>query len=399
MSGSLESRIRACMAGDAGTPQADAAFDDLARAVFAVQFAECEPYRAYCEARGITPAGVRHWSEIPAAPVRAFQDLELRSGEDPVVRVFETSGTTTAKRGRHALSGAALGLYGASLLPSFRRHVLPEMEGEPPGSRSGLLPIALTPPSQAAPHSSLFYMFDRVLEAFFLEPPRRVFGPGGLDAAAWRAALAEAERHGRPACLLGTALALHAACEDLERADRRYYLPPGSRVVQTGGTKGSGLSLTPRALRSELLECLGVEPDFVVAEYGMTEAGSQFYESELRDAWERGETCAFGDGGGEPADAAPRSLHGPPWARAVVCDLDTLEPARPGETGVLRLVDLANLHTLSFLQTEDLAVAEEGSAGIGSGPFVLLGRATGADARGCSLTAEEWLRHARQART
>lgn len=386
------------MAGDLGAPLSDPAFDALARAVFAHQFAACEPYRVYCEGREVTPESVRHWSDIPAVPVRAFQDVELRSDDTPVVLVFETSGTTSARHGHHALSAAALELYQASLLPNFRHHVLPELEGEPPERRSGLLPIVLAPSAAAVPHSSLFYMFDRALEVHFLEPPRRVFGPAGLDASAWRAALAESERDGRPACLLGTALALHAACEDLERSGRQYFLPSGSRVVQTGGTKGSGLALTPRALRSRLRECIGVEPELVVAEYGMTEACSQFYERELRDAWvrdaESGAACAMA----EFADPDARLLHGPPWARAVVCDVETLRPAQPGETGVVRLVDLANLHTLSFLQTEDLAVAGEGVAGLGSSPFTLRGRAAGAETRGCSLTAEEWLRHTRRAR-
>ena len=397
MSEPVVNRIRACMVGDLEAPLADEAFGALAREVFADQFTACEPYRAYCEARGVTPERAPHWSEIPAVPVRAFQDVELRSDHAPVTRVFETSGTTAAKRGRHALSAAALDLYEESLLPNFRRHVLPELEAAPDGWGSGLLPIALTPPSETVPHSSLFYMFDCALEAFFREPPRRVFGPRGLDVAGWRAALAEAERDGRPACLLGTALALHAACEDLERSRRHYFLPSGSRIVQTGGTKGSGLSLTQRRLRARLWESVGVEPDFVVGEYGMTEACSQFYERELRDAWSRAGECAI-DAAAEPADTDARRLYGPPWTRAVVCDVETLRPARPGETGVVRLVDLANLHTLSFLQTEDLAVAEEGPAGLGSGPFTLLGRATGAEARGCSLTAEEWLRHARQAK-
>jgi hypothetical protein len=214
----------------------DDAFDALARRVFEAQFEASEPYRAFCESRGATPVTIEHWSEIPAVPVRAFQDTELRADDEPVARVFETSGTTTARRGRHVLSARALDLYAASLLPNFRRHVLPELEGAASDQRSGLLPIVLAPPAGAAPHSSLYFMFDRALEAFFSDSPRRVFGPAGLDAPAWRRALIESERDGRPACLLTTALALHAACEQLERDGQHFYLPPGSRVVQTGGT-------------------------------------------------------------------------------------------------------------------------------------------------------------------
>jgi len=49
----------------------------------------------------------------------------------------------------------------------------------------------------------------------------------------------------------------------------------------------------------------------------------------------------------------------------------------------LRHFDLANLNSVLAIQTEDLGRVA------GSG-FELLGRAPGAQLRGCSLTAEEW---------
>ena len=65
--------------------------------------------------------------------------------------------------------------------------------------------------------------------------------------------------------------------------------------------------------------------------------------------------------------------------------------ARPslstGSSGLLAVFDLANLGSAVHLLTEDLGVAE------GEG-FRLLGRAAGAELRGCSLVVEE-LRRAR----
>ena len=49
-----------------------------------------------------------------------------------------------------------------------------------------------------------------------------------------------------------------------------------------------------------------------------------------------------------------------------------------GETGLLRIFDLANVFSVMAVQTEDLAVRR------GDG-FELLGRAELAEARGCSL--------------
>ena len=57
----------------------------------------------------------------------------------------------------------------------------------------------------------------------------------------------------------------------------------------------------------------------------------------------------------------------------------------PGSTGMLRHYDLANCGSVMALQTEDIGHT------IGDG-FEITGRATGSEARGCSLLVEEILR-------
>jgi hypothetical protein len=143
--------------------------------------------------------------------------------------------------------------------------------------------------------------------------------------------------------------------------------------METGGSKGRRRAIEPAALRAKLSEAFGIAEEMMVNEYGMTEACSQFYDGSLRE-----------DG---------REKRGPAWARALICDPETLEPAAAGKTGIVRWVDLANCYSLSFVLTEDLARAgNEGKHGPGTAPFTLLGRAEGAEARGCSLAAEEWSR-------
>ena len=68
----------------------------------------------------------------------------------------------------------------------------------------------------------------------------------------------------------------------------------------------------------------------------------------------------------------------PPWARALVINPDTNAPAAPGETGLLRVFDLANVWSVLAIQTEDLAYPHHDG-------FALVGRAGAAEARGCSL--------------
>ena len=66
----------------------------------------------------------------------------------------------------------------------------------------------------------------------------------------------------------------------------------------------------------------------------------------------------------------------------LIIDPNTGKEAKEGERGLIRIYDLANLWSAMCIQTEDLGVAH------GDG-FEVLGRAAGAEVRGCSLNAEE----------
>jgi hypothetical protein len=388
---SLARELLEIIARGAAAALDDRAFDALARRVFAAQFEACAPLRAFCERRGRTPATVRSWLEIPAVPTEAFKEVALTSDREPVERVFETSGTTRALSGKHHLSARALELYRASMQATFRRFVLPELEAQvTSAAKSVLVPLVVGPPLEQAAHSSLAFMIDGVCRALCAAPARHFLGPAGLDEDGLARALGDAERDGRPVLLLGTSLAFLEVIERWAARGLRFYLPPGSRAMETGGAKGRRRELAPGEVRALMARTFGLDESHVVTEYGMTEACSQFYDQALVGRWraER-DGCAVD----APPDPAERSLVGPPWARALVCDAETLEPAPPGAVGVLRIVDLANRFTVSFLQTADLATAPApGPEGPGTAPVALSGRARDAEARGCSLAAEEWAR-------
>jgi hypothetical protein len=59
-----------------------------------------------------------------------------------------------------------------------------------------------------------------------------------------------------------------------------------------------------------------------------------------------------------------------------------------GQVGVLVHCDLASFNSTTTILTEDIGRAVEGG-------FELLGRAEGAQARGCSLAVQEFLQRAR----
>ena len=108
---------------------------------------------------------------------------------------------------------------------------------------------------------------------------------------------------------------------------------------------------------------LGLPSSKVVNEYGMTELSTQFYDETLRIGRQTDQKTV------------------PPWARVLMIDPNTGKEARGGERGLIRICDLANLWSAMCVQTEDLGIA------VGDG-FEILGRAAGAEVRGCSLNAE-----------
>ena len=79
----------------------------------------------------------------------------------------------------------------------------------------------------------------------------------------------------------------------------------------------------------------------------------------------------------------PDLFVGPPWARFRVVDPLTFDEVEDGTVGVLSVFDLGNVGSAAHVVTEDLGRSEDGGA------FRLLGRAAGAELRGCSLTVEE----------
>jgi hypothetical protein len=353
----LLERIRAGVDADIGD------FDELARAVFAHQFACNAPYRLYCERRGATPDSVASWEEIPAVPTDAFKAAALVCG-DPraAAATFRTSGTTAGAemRGTHYLP--SLALYDAALRAGFTKHLLPG--GAP------IRFLSLVPRAEEVRDSSLSHMAAEVIRDFGAEMSGYFISADfGIAQDEWAAALRRAEDEGAPVCVLGTAFALVHALDDMRARGERFRLPPGSRLMDTGGFKGRAREVTRGELYRATHDHLGIGPEWCVNEYGMTEMSSQFYD---------------GVAGWAAADPGTRMHAGPRWVRTRATDPETLRILPHGEVGVLRHWDLANLDSVAFIQTSDLGfTSPEG--------FRVLGRAQGAEARGCSLAMDDLL--------
>jgi hypothetical protein len=358
-----------------GLPVDEERFNRLALRVFAYQFGANEPYRRYCERRGVLPGEFTDWREIPAVPTDAFKEVPLTCfPHEQAEAVFVTSGTTRqVQRGRHYLR--TLDLYHASLLPNFAAHLLPD---------SARLPaVVLFFSPEAMPQSSLAHMFGVVIEHLCqpAEAATYFVTPEGIDIEGAVARLAQLEAAGQPVLVMGTAFAFVHLLDHMAARSQRLRLPPGSRLMDTGGYKGRSREVPKDELYAMYGDLLGIADHHIVNEYGMTEMGSQFYDGVLRRATGDGQWAI---GGTAQERAQPRRKVAPPWVRTVVMDPETLTPVPPGQTGVLCHYDLANLDSVLALQTADLGYADTHG-------FEITGRAIGAEARGCSLAVEELL--------
>ncbi len=338
----------------------EARFGALALDLFAFQFERCAPFARFCEGRGRTPRSVRSWREIPAVPTGAFKEVALRSfPPERTCKVFRTSGTSLERRGSLHLD--TLEVYEASALPTFARFVLPDLAA---GERASFAMLAPSPGE--AGDSSLSHMLGAVVAA--RGTPRSAFfvHGGALAEAPLLRALRRAEAEVEPLAVCGTAFAIVHLLEGLAARGERVRLPTGSRAMETGGFKGRARERSRASLHAEIEERLGIPAPRIVNQYGMTELGSQFYDAVLR----------------EPG--SPRRKLGPPWARVRLLDPATEEDAEPGALGMIAVVDLANTGSVLAVQTADIGRR------IADG-FEVLGRAPGAEERGCSVAADAML--------
>jgi hypothetical protein len=353
----LHTRARAFI--DAPDP---AGFDALALDLARFQAAHVPVFTRLVRARGVDLDAARTADAIPAVPTDVFRLARVAAHPPELdARVFRTSGTSqgAGARGEHPMRATAT--YEHAALAWGRAMLFAD--------RPRLRPIVLAPSSSDLPDSSLSFMLDLFAAALGGRASHHVaLGPDGsatIDADGVAAACASARAAGEAAIVLGTSFALVHLLD--ARGGRELALPPGSRVMQTGGFKGRSREVDAAELRRAVAAAFAVPERAVVGEYGMTELSSQLYEGTLARA-----------------GARPGRYHAPPWLRVTAVDPITLAPLAPGEVGLARFVDLANVDSAVAVQTAD-------RVRVGPHGVELLGRAPGATPRGCSLAMDAML--------
>jgi phenylacetate-coenzyme A ligase PaaK-like adenylate-forming protein len=335
------------------------AFNALALRLFQHQYSHNLPLQRVCQQRGLTPRSVRDWRDIPPVPINAFKDLTLSAqAPEQCERVFMTSGTTRGDvRGRHY--HPHLQVYDLSMRLNFQRRVM--------GHRPRMRIMVLFPDEGLMPHSSLAHYLSLAQITWGLEGSRHYIDTQGLCIDDWCADLQQVCQQSEPVLVLGASYSLVHACDALIERGLNFQLPAGSRIMDTGGFKGQSRELSANEFYATLSTCLGVSAQQCLNMYGMTELSTQFYD----------QGPAF----------QPVVKTGPHWIRTRVLDPLTGQELPSGHVGVLAHTDLANFNSVLTILTEDLGHVQ------GDG-FVLLGRAQGTPAKGCSLAVEAFLQAA-----
>ncbi len=354
-------------------------FDDLAVELFGLQYQYNPVYRSLCArramspsrlsaVRAMTPSFAGRWTMAPFMPTSAFklEAVTCLSREERGA-VFHSSGTTEQKPSSHYHNIESLLAYETSLWKWFQANF--EVVGEL---------VFLTPGKSAAPCSSLVHMFDTIRQIFSL--PETAFtgnistdGSWEVDFAATVQRLKSAENAGKPLTLLGTAFSFVHLLDHLAENNLEFRLPAGSRVMETGGYKNRSRVLPKAELHALITKRLGIAPENIICEYGMSELSSQAY-AVVGNGWRMTREAATTP----QSSLATHRFRFPPWARVQIISPETGKEVAEGETGLIRIFDLANVYSVAAIQTEDLGIRR------GCG-FELLGRAQLAEPRGCSL--------------
>lgn len=296
----------------------------------------------------------------PYLPIEALRDFDLGQrlflGAAPA-RTFLSSGTTQSSRSTSHYSAAGLEAYRWGSLYTFRS-VLSRVLGVAP---EGVQGFSLIPSVAEWPDSSLAQMvawIGEVLPLQYVTP--EVFSVPGAGCDEPRTLGTRVQ----PIWLFATAFHL----VDLIDRGQAHALPPGSVVIETGGTKGRARSVTRAELYTMIEGALGVPAERIVSEYGMCELASQAYD--------------FVDGA-EWNTSRPRTFRFPAWVR--VSTVTGVGSAQASGQGALLVDDPLRFDYPWPLRTEDLVALEKNG---NQASFQLLGRLDRAPLKGCSLLAE-----------
>lgn len=308
-------------------------FNALSLEIFYYQFRNCEIYRAFVQSINPGLTSINHYTEIPFLPIEFFKSHIVSDNKQKQSVIFQSSGTGGPQTSHHYVND--INIYEKSFFKCFELFY---------GKPDQYIILALLPSYLERGNSSLIYMTDKLIKETFHKDSGfyNDHSPEMINL------IHNSDR--RP-MIIGVSFAL------LDLAENYKLNNPELIVIETGGMKGRRKELVREELHAQLTKSFNIPS--IQSEYGMTELLSQAYSQ--------------GEG----------LFRTPPWMRVLIRDPnDPLTLIGNNKTGGINIIDLANIHSCSFIATQDLGRLHQ------DGIFEVLGRFDSSDIRGCNLMVD-----------
>jgi hypothetical protein len=311
----------------------DGSFDDIALETFRFQAVHNPVYAEFLSHLRTDPFEISTVGDIPFLPVSFFKRHAIQTESWKPEVIFTSSGTTGTAPSRHRVYDLAF--YLDHSRKCFEHHF---------GPLTDFVFLALLPSYLEREGSSLIYMLDHFIKGSLSDDSG--FYLRDLDSLL--AKIKKLHNSARKVVIWGVTFAL------LDLAEQ--FSPDLSRcmIVETGGMKGRRKEITREEFHQVMKGQLNASE--IYSEYGMTELLSQAYTfdgSRFRNS---------------------------PYMRVIGRDLsDPMQKGVTGENAGINVIDLANWHSISFIETEDQGRVYP------NGTFEILGRIDNSDVRGCNL--------------
>ncbi len=323
-------------------------FNELCLEVFNYQARENSIYSKYISLIEVDPLQIKTIDQIPYLPIRFFKSKEVKSGNFKPEEIFTSSATTGMVPAKHYVKD--LNIYRDSFTKAFNQFY---------GDVKKYTILALLPSYLERKGSSLVYMAEHLIKM----SGKKESGFYLYNHDELHSALMQLKERNEPTLLLGVSFALLDFMQNYS-VDFESLI-----VIETGGMKGRGEELSRDELHSRL--SIGFGTKSVHSEYGMAELLSQAYS--IKDGL----------------------FQSPPWMKIVIRDLNDpfsyvyhngdnlckggLQIDKPQMTGGVNIIDLANIYSCSFIETEDMGTLYS------NGLFSINGRIKDSELRGCNM--------------
>lgn len=318
--------------------QTEQDFLDTSLSIFRYQYDNVEIYRKFVDYLKINPAEVNQLIKIPFLPIEMFKNHQILDKNVSADLYFQSSGTTQMNLSKHFIADE--NIYQKSIYKSFEQFI---------GKPEDFIFLGLLPSYLERQNSSLIYMVDYLMRKS-AKPENGYFLYNHSELFELLKSIKD-----QKVILFGVSFALLDFLDSChsERNESLRSLE-NLAIIETGGMKGRKEEMT----KDELLKILqdGFKTDKIYSEYSMTELLSQAYSL-----------------GNNEYDC-------PNWMRIMVRNAeDPFAYEKQGRTGAINIIDLANIHSCSFIATQDLGKI------LSNDKFQVLGRIDHSDIRGCSL--------------